>query len=57
MNRTAAKFRPLLLREGFEERTDMNEQYVAITFSKTMDLRDLERVMRRIRWCQQQFKT
>lgn len=55
MNRTVAKYRPLLLREGFEERTDMNEQYVAIMFSAQLDLQNVEQVARRIRWCQQQF--
>ncbi len=55
MNRTVAKYRPILTREGFEERTEMNEQYVAIAFSLPLDLGDVDQVTRRIRWCQQQF--
>ncbi len=56
MNRTVSLYRPLLMREGFEERTDMNEQYVAILFSKPVDLHDVDQVARRIQWCRQQFR-
>lgn len=55
MNRTVSKYRPVLSREGFEERTDMNEQYVAVTFSKSISLADVEQVIHGIRWCRQQF--
>ncbi|GKS57787.1 hypothetical protein YTPLAS18_13140 [Nitrospira sp.] len=55
MNRTVSRHRPALLREGFEERTEMNEQYVAVTFSQPIDLRDVDQLTNRIRWCQRQF--
>ena len=55
MNRTVAQHRPALLREGFEEQTEMNEQYVAVTFSQPVELQDLDGLTRRIRWCQRQF--
>lgn len=56
MNRTVSVYRPLLMREGFEERTDMNEQYVAVLFSKPVDFNDVDQVVRRIQWCRQQFR-
>lgn len=56
MNRTVSTYRPLLMREGFEERTDMNEQYVAVLFSKPVDFNDVDQVARRIQWCRQQFR-
>ena len=55
MNRTVSLHRSALLREGFEEQTEMNEQYVAVTFSQPIDLHDVDRLTSRIRWCQRQF--
>ena len=53
---TVAKFRAALLRAGFEETTEMTEEYVAVTFHRTLDFQKLNEVRQAVRWCQQQFK-
>lgn len=50
-----SKFRPLLLQSGFSERTEMNEEYVAVTFERTVDLQDLSKVQDLMRWCCRQI--
>lgn len=57
MNRTVSKYRPVLKQAGFEERTEMNDQYVAILFSQPVNLADIENLTDRIRWCRTQFSS
>ena len=46
-----SKFRPLLLESGFSEQTEMNEDYVAVTFERNVDFGDLTKVQDLMRWC------
>ncbi|TLY15061.1 MAG: hypothetical protein E6K69_06815 [Nitrospirae bacterium] len=50
-----SKVRKTLLGAGFEETTEMTDEYVAITFHKTVDFEKLDDVQRTVRWCQEQF--
>ncbi|MBM4120176.1 MAG: hypothetical protein FJ248_04675 [Nitrospira sp.] len=50
-----AKFRKPLRDAGFEEQTEMTEQYVAITFQRPVDFLNVDAVMQSIRWCKQHF--
>lgn len=50
-----SKMRPALLKAGFVERTDMNDDYVAITFLKGLDFQQPDEVMTSVRWCQNLF--
>jgi hypothetical protein len=46
-----AKFRPLLLQSGFTEQTEMNDAFVAVTFSRVMDLQNPAKLSNLIQWC------
>lgn len=50
-----AKFRKPLRDAGFEEQTEMTEQYVAVTFQRAVDFQKFDEVAQAIRWCRQQF--
>jgi len=50
-----AKFRPALRGAGFEEATEMTEDYVATTFFKAVDFQKLDEVEQTVRWCREQF--
>jgi len=50
-----AKFRKPLRDAGFEEQTEMTDQYVAITFQRPVDFLNVDAVMQSIRWCKQHF--
>lgn len=50
-----AKFRPILRKGGFEETTEMNEEYVANLFHKVVDFSKPEEIEQAVRWCRQQF--
>src|SRR5688572_5185056 len=50
-----AKFRPLLLQSGFSEQTEMNEEYVAVSFERQVDLENLSKVQDLMRWCCRQI--
>ncbi len=52
-----SKKRPALLKAGFAERTDMNDEYVAITFLKAVEFDRYEDVLSAVRWCQNLFKS
>lgn len=52
-----SKKRPALLKAGFAEQTEMNDDYVAITFLKTVDFERYEDVFAAVRWCQNLFKS
>jgi hypothetical protein len=51
-----SKVRKTLTGAGFEENTEMTDQYVAVTFQRTMDFGKFEEVQRTVKWCQQQFR-
>jgi hypothetical protein len=50
-----AKFRPVLRSAGFEESTEMTEEYVATTFQKPVDFHKPEEVEQTVTWCRRQF--
>lgn len=50
-----SKFRPLLLQSGFSEQTEMNEEYVAVTFEREVDLANLIKLQDLMRWCCRQI--
>src|SRR5256712_9987452 len=52
-----AKFRQALRGAGFEETAEMNDQYVAATFQKAMDLRKPDEIEATIDWCRKQFNS
>lgn len=52
-----SKFRKTLISAGFEENTEMNDQYVAVTFQRTVDLSNLEEVKQAVQWCRQQIRS
>jgi len=52
-----SKKRPALLKAGFEEETEMNDEYVAITFRKRLDFQRADDVTAAVRWCQAQFRS
>jgi len=49
------KFRPALRGAGFEETSEMTEDYVATTFQKAVDFRKPEEVEQAVQWCRRQF--
>lgn len=50
-----SKFRPLLLQSGFAEDTEMNEEFVAVTFARAVDVQNPSKVQDLIRWCCRQI--
>ena len=50
-----SQFRPLLLESGFSESTEMNEEYVAVTFERPVDFHNLPKVEDLMRWCCRQI--
>ncbi|WP_455378705.1 hypothetical protein [Petrachloros mirabilis] len=46
-----SKYRPLLLQSGFSEHTEMNAEYVAVTFERLVDFQNLPKVEELMRWC------
>src|SRR4029079_12788310 len=46
-----SKYRPLLLQSGFSEQTEMNEEYVAVTFERDVDFSNLAKLQDLMRWC------
>lgn len=46
-----SKFRALLLQSGFSEETDMNDAFVAVTFTRPVDLGKPESVHSLTAWC------
>lgn len=50
-----AKFRKPLRDAGFDEQTEMTEQYVAVTFQRTIDFQKFDEVAAAVSWCKQQF--
>ena len=52
-----AKHRQLLLASGFEETTEMTDDYVATTFQRTVDFQKPDKIEDIIKWCRKQFGT
>jgi hypothetical protein len=52
-----AKFRPLLLQSGFVEELDMNEDYVAVIFQRSVDFHNLPSVQGLVQWCRRSIGT
>ncbi len=50
-----AKYRALLLQSGFAEESEMNEEYVAVTFERAVDFQNLAKVQELISWCCRQI--
>lgn len=50
-----SKFRPLLLQSGFTEDIEMNEECVAVTFARAVDLQNPSKVQDLIQWCCRQI--
>ena len=50
-----AKFRPALRGAGFEESTEMNDDYVAAIFQKPVDFAKPDEIEDTIQWCRKQF--
>jgi hypothetical protein len=46
-----SKYRPILLKSGFSEDTEMNDDYVAARFERSVDLTNPTAVQDLIRWC------
>lgn len=46
-----SKYRALLLQSGFTEETEMNEDFVAVSFARVVDLQHIGKVQDLIRWC------
>lgn len=50
-----SKYRALLLQSGFSEETEMNDEFVAITFTRPVDLQNRAKVEDLVRWCRRQL--
>ena len=50
-----AKHRKMLVGAGFEESTEMNDDYVAATFAKPVDFQKPDEIEQTICWCRKQF--
>jgi hypothetical protein len=46
-----SKYRALLLKSGFSEQTEMNEEYVAARFERSVDVTNPTAVQDLMRWC------
>lgn len=55
INQVVSKYRPRLKAEGFTERTEMNDEYVAVFFERPVDLNNLPELDQVIAKYRQQF--
>lgn len=46
-----SKYRAILLQSGFSEQTEMNEEYVAARFERSVDLTNPKAVQNLMSWC------
>ena len=54
LQQTVSKYRSRLMRDGFAERTEMNDEYVAMMFERSVDFADLPALAQAIqRYCSQ----
>ena len=52
-----SKMRPTLIKAGFVEQTDMNDDFVAIIFRKGIDFQQPDEIVASVRWCQNLFRS
>lgn len=52
-----SKMRPTLIKAGFVEQTDMNDDFVAIIFRKGIDFQRPDEMVASVRWCQNLFRS
>ncbi|MGE0644631.1 MAG: hypothetical protein AB7P24_13265 [Nitrospira sp.] len=45
------KYRAILLQSGFVEETETTDEFVAVTFSRTVDLQNRQKLEDLLRWC------
>jgi hypothetical protein len=50
-----AKYRTLLLQSGFVEKTEMTDEFVAVTFARGADLQNRTKLEDLLRWCCKQI--
>lgn len=50
------KYRKTLVGAGFEESTDMNDEYVAAIFQRAIDFANLDDVKRAVKWCREHIR-
>jgi hypothetical protein len=50
-----SKFRPLLMQSGFTEATEINDEFVAVTFTRPVDIQNSAKVVDLLRWCCRQI--
>lgn len=50
-----SKFRPLLLQSGFSEETEINDEFVAVTFTRSVDVGNPAKVQDLIHWCRREI--
>jgi hypothetical protein len=50
-----AKYRALLLQSGFVEETEMTDEFVAVTFTRAVDLQNRPKLEDLLRWCCRQI--
>lgn len=50
-----SKFRPLLVQSGFTEETEINDEFVAVTFTRPVDIQNSAKVEDLLRWCCRQL--
>ncbi len=55
INQVVSKYRPCLKAEGFTERTEMNDEYVAVFFERPVDLANLPELDQFITQYRKQF--
>ena len=46
-----SKYRAILLKSGFSEQTEMNDEYVAVRFERSVDMTNPIAVQDLMRWC------
>lgn len=57
LQQTTSKYRRKLVAEGFTERIEMTEDFVAANFEQTIDLGALSEVRQKIQTCQSWFRS
>lgn len=50
-----SKYRALLLESGFTEETEMTDEFVAVTFARSVDVADPAKVQGLLQWCCRQI--
>lgn len=53
---TVDKFKRVLLAEGFEQQTEMNDDFVAVTFHRIFDFSSFSELTKSIQWCKERIK-